>query len=160
MLLAQFLVAGQFQRQIKAARVIRAVVNHSGGSGVGKIRELWEILQADLGGILLEFRCHQIDRSLDQIRGFRAPRSAVGIRGHFIREHADDLHANCGDFVAAGGHQSGESRNQRREQLVVSTQIGDDMNAQAENRAVALESHFDVVNLVAAVNRGLEIFAA
>ena len=160
MFLAQLLVIGDLQRHIQRFLVIAAVVDQPRRSGIGEIVGLREIFPAHLHRIFLQLRRHQIHHPFDQVSGFRPARAPIGVGGHFVGEDAGDLHARGGNFVTTGHHQAGECGNERRQQLIVGAEIGDHVAAQSKNASVALHGHFDVVDLVASVNCGLEIFAA
>src|SRR5437763_112405 len=83
---------------------------------------------------------------------------AAGVAGNTVGEHAHDVGGDVAEFIKARHHQDGKRGNRGREQLVIGTQILNQLEPQAQHGAVALGGHFVIVHVPAPVNRALEIF--
>ena len=140
--------------------VVAGIVVEAGGGGEGELIGRDEVLEADLGGIHFQFGGEDIDHALDAVGGFGAARAAIGVGRNAVGEDADDLRLDVAEVVEARHHEHAERGDGGREQLVVSAEILNDFELQAEDGAVAFGGDFVVIDVAAAVDGGQEVFAA
>ena len=69
--------------------------------------------------------------ALDDVGGLGAASAAVGVGGHLIGEDTLDFDVDGRELVTAGEHERRELRNQWRQELMVSAEIGQDAHAKA-----------------------------
>ena len=119
-----------------------------------------EVFPPDFRRVHLELLGGHVHDALDHISGFRTACTAIGIRRHFVGEHANKCELESRHFVTARREQSGQRRNHRREQRVEGAEIGNGFYPHAKDRAVVFQRELDIVDLIAPVNRSGDILAA
>ena len=113
-----------------------------------------EVLLADLDRIHLQLRRDEVDQPLDHEGRLGPPGAAVGVRRRRVREDAVDDLADVRDVVRARQHQAVQDRrNAGRGGREVRAHVGPHGRADADDRAVLLRGHLDVLDVIAAVDR-------
>ena len=110
-----------------------------------------EVLPPQLEPVHAELVGEPVHHQLDPVGGLRAARAADRVGGHLVREHAREVQVDVRDPVAAAHHREAQLRDERREQLLVGAEVGDDLHPERRDRPVALRPQRHVVDLVAAV---------
>ena len=85
-----------------------------------------EVLPPQLEPVHAELVGEPVHHQLDPVGGLRPARPADRVRGHLVREHAREVQVDVRDPVAAAHHREAELRDERREQLLVGAEVGDD----------------------------------
>ena len=151
LLAAQVVVAGLLERQVEA-RVVVAGVDRQPRRD--RSRELADEVQpANLGRVLAELPCERVDRPLDRVRRLRAARAAIRIGRHRVREDTGALEAVTLDVVAAPVQPGAEQRDPGRDELEVRTHPADEPGADRGDLPLRGRRQFDLLVLVAAVDR-------
>ena len=132
--------------------VVAAVVAEAGGGGEGNSSGRDEVLEAQLGRIHLQLGGEHVHHALDAVRGFGTAGAAIGVGGDAVGEDADDVGGDVAEFVEARHHQHGERRDGGGEELVVGAEVLNQLQAQAEHRAVSLGGDLVVIHVAAAVD--------
>jgi hypothetical protein len=88
------------------------------------------------------------------------PGAAVGVGRRLGREDAGAGEVVARHLVDGREHERPEHRDARRDELQVGAHVGVQLDLEAEQRAVLAAGDLDVLDLVAAVRRGLVVLAA
>jgi hypothetical protein len=150
LLASQLVVPGDAHRLVEGLGVLPHVVV---GAGDGRERELvggQEVLPADLDRIDVELVGGHVEDALEEGGGLGTARTAVGAGGGRVRGRAHRVELDLGDAVHALRHRAGEE-GQEAADVGVGAGLGDDPAPHADDRAVALQAHLDVLDLPPAV---------
>ena len=152
---------GNHECLVQAAPRIAAVVFHHDRRLV-RIGLLGNhVAAADFGPIDSHVACRDVDQAFEHEGRFRPPGAAIGIDRHGVGE--DDLHfaVDRRRGVDAGEQRAVEiGRDIGAEGRDVAADVGDGVDAQAEELAVFVERQFGLGDVVAALRIGDEPFAA
>ena len=151
LLAAELVDVEHLEQPVERAVVVTRVV---GDPQRGRERELLlgdEVLAPQLEPVHAELVGEAVHRQLDPVGPLRPAGAANGVRAHLVREDAGDLDVDRRPLVAAAHHGEPERRDEGREQHHVRAQVGDGVDLAACDRAVALRSERDRVDLIAAV---------
>ena len=155
---AQLFVAGKIEGFGERRFVIAAVVIEARRGVKRKFARGGKVLATDFDRVEVQLARHHVHDALDNVGRFRTTSAAICVGGHLVREDARDIHLNRGNLVSATQHQARQSRNRRRQQLMISAEICDHVVAQSRQRAVVLHTDFDGADLGATVDRGRNVF--
>jgi hypothetical protein len=97
---------------------------------------------------------------LDGVRRLGTARAAVGVGRRLGGEDAGAGEVVARHLVDRREHERPEHRHARRDELQVGAHVGVQLDLEAEQRAVLAAGDLDVLDLVAAVRRGLVVLAA
>src|ERR687897_808097 len=135
------------QRAVVVARVVDDAER-------GLERELLlgdEVLAPQLQPVHAELVGEPVHAQLDPVRGLRPPCAADRVSEHLVCEDAGEVEVDRWEAVAAAHHGEAQLRDERREQLLVRAEVGDDPHLAGGERGVALRAELHVVDLVAAM---------
>ena len=139
--------------------VVADVIGEDDRRLMWKLRD--EVALAQLRGIDPELARPRLHQSLDHERRLRPPRSAIRVDRHGVGVDRVDLAIDVRDVVLAREQRRVQiGRHRRRKSRHVGAEIGDRPCPQAEDLAVAVERHFGVGDVVAAVRVGDERLGA
>ena len=152
---------GGGHRILHVAGEVAAIVGGAGGGGVGHLFRADEVAPANLVRGQADIAGRDINQPFDQIGGFRAPGTAVGVDRHGVGvdplAHREDGRDRVGPRKHAPGHLR---RDRRPESVEVRAHVGGGVDAEREHPALRVERRFGPVALVAAVGVGGEGFRA
>ncbi len=131
--------------------VVAGVVDHAGRDRGREVLLGDEVLAPDLERVDPELVGELVERHLDHLRRLGPAGAADRIGRALVGEHPDDVGLDVGDLVTAAHHERAQRRDQRREDHVVGAEVGQDLDVEGGDRAVALGAHPDVGDLVAAL---------
>ena len=140
--------------------VVAAVVGEPCNHRVGELLVLDPVLLAELHRVTTEGDGQLVHDPLDRVRRLRATRAAIGIGRRLGGEHALADEPVGGHLVDRREHEGAQDRHARRDQLQVGPHVGEQLDLEAEQRAVLLGGDRDVLDLVAAVRGRLVVLAA
>jgi hypothetical protein len=124
------------------------VVDDAGGDRRREVLLGDEVLPADLQPVHAKLVGELVERDLDHLRRLGTSGAADRVRRALVREHPGDVGPDVGDLVTAAHHEGAQRRNQRRQDHVVGAEVGQDLDVERGDRAVALGPHLDVGDLV------------
>ncbi len=158
LLLAEFAVAGYFERLVERLLVLAGVVGEASGGRIRKGVRLDEVLAAQLGRVHSHLVGEDIDGPFDIISGFRTACPAVGADRLRVGVDGAGPEVDVGDRVAAGRHHRRDRRHVKAHR--VGPCIADHVQSQAGDRAVLGRGQLDLRQLAAAVVGGDEVLRA
>ncbi len=151
LLAAQRVVAEQLLGLGRRGLVVARVVLQPAHRGERELLVLDPVLLAQLQRLAAQLGRQLVHDPLDGERGLRPAGAAVGVGGGLGGEHVRAGEPVGRELVDRVEHERAEDRDARRHQAQVGTHVGEQVDVQRENGAVALGCDRDVLDLVAAV---------
>ena len=119
-----------------------------------------EVHPADLDRILADRGRQLVHRPLDRVRGLGAAGAAVRVGRGRVREHAGAVEVVCDGVVAPGVEPGAEQRDPGRDGLEVGAHRGRELHPDARDLPALVRGELDLLDEVAAVDRGEAGFGA
>ena len=154
-------IIGHVQRAREDFGKIAAVVGRPDRRLVGHGRDGDEIAPADLGAIDRKLGCGAIGEAFEHVAGFGPAGAAISVGRQRIGEHAGHLHENRGRPIDAGKQRAVDrARDGGAEGRDIGAEIGQRLDPQREEMAIAVERKLSARQVIAALIVGDEAFAA
>jgi hypothetical protein len=157
--LAEALVVGKLHRLLERGVIVAGVVGHDHRRLMREVLD--EVALAQFRGVDAHFTGAHLGQALDHEGRLRPPGAAIGVDRHGVGVDRVDLAIDLRDRVLTRKQGRVEiGRDRRREGRHVGAEVGDRLSAQAEDFAVAVERHFRMGDVIAAVRVGEKRLAA
>src|SRR5262249_3872033 len=146
---AQLVVAGDLRRALETQMILPAVVKRAGDVAIRERLGWDEVLHPDLDRIEIQTPSSDVHQALDDVRGVGLADAAERAVRRLVGGYAGRVDRVILNLIDAGHVE--RARHDRVVDGVSRAHVSDDLIPQPEDRAVFLECHLDVVDLVAAV---------
>ena len=160
------LVADLVEQAAQRGGVIAVGVGGAGVAGdqladvEGKLVRAEQIAEPHFRGVQPEVGCHQVDHPLAEKISLEAARPAIGAGRRAVGHHDRGLAGEVRDAVGAGQELDRAYRHDAAIGAGIGAEIGDDLAAQGEDRAVALGRDLQRTHDVARVVGRHQVFLA